>query len=303
MSLQQLIDQGQGRVQEHAPLGERTTYRVGGTARVLVTLSRSLDLDELGPLIAQCELPLVVLGNGSNLLVADGEHQVVGVHLAGEFCGLSWHDEADAVVMHAGAGLDLPVAARRLCAEGIVGFEWAVGVPGTFGGAVVMNAGGHGSDMAASLSAVTSWRGGTVRVWSSAQLEFGYRTSALSAYDVVTSVTLQLARGNRNEAKAQLSEIVRWRREHQPGGANAGSVFQNPEGAHAGQLIEAAGCKGLRVGSAVVSEKHANFILVDPGGRANDVYALLVLVRDRVLASSGVHLQIEHRLLGFGVTQ
>ena len=300
MSLRRLVDQGHGRVQEHAALGERTTYRVGGTARVLVTLSKRDDLDELGPLIAQCELPLVVLGNGSNLLVADGEHDVVGVHLNGEFCELSWRDDADAVVVHAGAGLDLPVAARRLCAEGIVGFEWAVGVPGTFGGAVVMNAGGHGSDMAASLSEAVSWRGGAMRSWSNGQLEFGYRTSAVSALDVVTAVSLRLARGNRDEAKTKLSEIVRWRREHQPGGADAGSVFQNPEGVHAGHLIEAAGCKGLRVGSAVVSGKHANFILVDADGRANDVYALMVLVRDRVLASSGVPLQSEHRFLGFG---
>jgi UDP-N-acetylmuramate dehydrogenase len=303
MSLQRLIERGQGRVQEHAQLGERTTYRVGGTVRALVTLSRLSDLDELGPLIAQCEWPLVVLGNGSNLLVADGEHDLLGLHLTGEFCELSWRDDADAVSVRAGAGLDLPVAARRLCAEGIVGFEWAVGVPGTFGGAVVMNAGGHGSDMAASVSEVVTWDKDATRVWSSPDLEFGYRTSAIAAGDVVMAVTLRLARGDRDEAEAQLSEIVRWRRAHQPGGANAGSVFQNPEGAHAGQLIEAAGCKGLRIGSAVVSEKHANFILVDAGGRANDVYELLLLVRARVLASSGVHLKSEHRLLGFGAVQ
>jgi UDP-N-acetylmuramate dehydrogenase len=92
---------------------------------------------------------------------------------------------------------------------------------------------------------------------------------------------------------------VRWRREHQPGGSNAGSVFQNPDGGHAGQLIEAAGCKGLRVGSAIVSEKHANFILVDANGRANDVYELLVLVQARVFESCGVRLRSEHRFLGF----
>jgi UDP-N-acetylmuramate dehydrogenase len=112
-----------------------------------------------------------------------------------------------------------------------------------------------------------------------------------------------LSRGDREAAKQQLGEIVRWRRAHQPGGANAGSVFQNPEGAHAGQLIEAAGCKAWRLGSATVSEKHANFILVDVGGKANDVYELLLLVRARVLESSGVELKSEHRFLGFGAVQ
>jgi UDP-N-acetylmuramate dehydrogenase len=300
MSLSALIEHGGDRVEEHAGFGSRTTYRVGGTVRALMTLSRRHDLEELGPLLRDVDLPIVILGNGSNLLVADGEHPVLGLHLVGEFCELSWHDEGNVVVVRAGAGLDLPVAARRLAGEGVVGFEWAVGVPGTFGGAVAMNAGGHGSDMAASVSEAVIWRDALNRSWTPVDLAFGYRRSALAAGDVVTDVTLHLTRGDRDAAKGQISEIVRWRREHQPGGANAGSVFQNPEGDHAGRLIEAANCKGLRVGSAVVSEKHANFILVDAGGSANDVYELLVTVRDRVLASSGVLLHSEHRLLGFG---
>jgi UDP-N-acetylmuramate dehydrogenase len=303
MPIEALIKRGEGRVVEHAAFGARTTYRVGGTVRALVTLAGQKDLDELGPLIARCGLALVVLGNGSNLLVAEGEHAVLGLHLTDGFCGLSWQDNADAVTVRAGAGLDLPVAARRLCAEGIVGFEWAVGVPGTFGGAVVMNAGGHGSDMAASVRAVTIWQGGTTRTWSPKELNFGYRTSTIGLNELVTDVTLQLSRGDREAAKQQLGEIVRWRRAHQPGGANAGSVFQNPEGSNAGQLIEAAGCKGLRLGSATVSDKHANFIVVDAGGKANDVYELLLVVRARVLESSGVELKSEHRFLGFGIDQ
>jgi UDP-N-acetylmuramate dehydrogenase len=299
MTLSDLITLGGTRVEEHAEFGSRTTYRVGGSVRALLTLSRRHDLEELGPLLSDLGLPLVILGNGSNLLVADGEHAAVGLHLTGEFSELAWRDEGDVVVVRAGAGLDLPVAARRLAGEGVVGFEWAVGVPGTFGGAIAMNAGGHGSDMAASVSEVVIWRDATNRSWTTADLGFGYRRSALKTGDVVTDVTLHLARGDRDVAKGQISEIVRWRREHQPGGANAGSVFQNPVGDHAGRLIEEAHCKGLRLGSAVVSEKHANFILVDAGGSANDVYELMVNVRDRVLASTGVLLHGEHRLLGF----
>ena len=204
------------------------------------------------------------------------------------------------MVVEAGAGLDLPIAARRLSGEGVAGFEWAVGVPGTFGGAVVMNAGGHGSNMAASVTKVHTISANGPREWDAVELGFAYRSSAIDRSDLVTRVTLRLARGDAQASLAQIKEIVRWRREHQPGGANAGSVFRNPEGDHAGRLIEVAGCKGLRVGSAVVSEKHSNFIIADPGGSANDVYELLVEVRDRVLEATGILLVTEHRFLGFG---
>jgi UDP-N-acetylmuramate dehydrogenase len=297
-ALAELVATGGARVQEHAPIGPRTTYRVGGSVRALVTLSTKDDLEELGPLLRDSSLPLFVLGNGSNLLVADGEQPVIGVHLTGEFQSLTWRDVDGAVVVEAGAALDLPVAARRLSSDGVVGFEWAVGVPGTFGGAAVMNAGGHGSDMAACVRRVRTWRDGD-HEWTLAQLRYGYRTSALRADDLVTAVIMELARGDADAAQASLRQIVRWRREHQPGGANGGSVFANPAGDHAGRLIDEARCKGLRVGSAFVSDKHANFIIVEPGGRARDVYELIVAIRRRVRESSGVELALEHRLLGF----
>ena len=296
--LDALIARAGARAREHAPFGARTTYRVGGRVRVLVELERLKDLEELGSLIEATQLRVVVIGNGSNLLVAEGEHDVVGVHLGGEFCELTWRDEGERVIVTAGAGLDLPVAARRLASEGIVGFEWAVGVPGTFGGAVVMNAGGHGSHMAASVIEVQTWRG-TARRWEAAECGFGYRTSALPADEIVTRVVLGLGRGDSTRARELISDVVRWRRAHQPGGANAGSVFRNPPGEHAGHLIESAGCKGLRVGSAVISEKHANFILVDSEGRANDVYELIRTVQVRVRERCNVDLVSENRFLGF----
>jgi UDP-N-acetylmuramate dehydrogenase len=212
---------------------------------------------------------------------------------------LEWHDEHGAVIVEAGAGLDLPVAARRLAGAGLVGFEWAVGVPGTFGGAVSMNAGGHGSDMAASVTLVRTYGPGGARVWKREDLNFGYRTSALAWPEIATDVTLRLAHGDATSALGTIKQIVRWRRENQPGGQNGGSVFRNPEGDFAGRLIEASGCKGLRHASAVVSDKHANFILVDPGGSANDVYALIDTVRERVRETSGVDLVSEHRFVGF----
>jgi UDP-N-acetylmuramate dehydrogenase len=299
MSVRELVERGGSRVVEHADLGARTTYRVGGSVRALVTLASRADLEELGPSLFSSDEPLVVVGNGSNLLVADGEHEVIAVHLSTEFETLVWRDELDGVVVEAGAALDLPVAARRLAGAGVVGFEWAVGVPGTFGGAASMNAGGHGSDMAASVTHVRSVGPSGERVWSREELGLGYRTSALERNDIVTHVTLRLAHGDVASAQSALKKIVRWRRENQPGGQNGGSVFRNPEGDSAGRLIEAAGCKGLRHESAVVSEKHANFILVESGGRANDVLALMNLVRQRVRDNSGVDLVSEHRLVGF----
>jgi UDP-N-acetylmuramate dehydrogenase len=232
-------------------------------------------------------------------LVADGEHDVLGVHLVGEFEELRTRDEGDVVVVDVGAGLDLPIAARRLAKSGVAGFEWAVGVPGSFGGAAVMNAGGHGSDMNESLVSVTVWHDGTTRTWSKEVLDYGYRTSALRGDDLVTAVRLHLRAGDSGAAQERIREVVRWRREHQPGGANAGSAFRNPEGDHAGRLIEAAGCKGMRLGTAVVSEKHANFIIADAEGRGDDVYALLTTVRAVVKEHSGVELVSEHRFLGF----
>jgi len=302
VSTSTLIALGKDRVQEHAPLGARTTYRVGGTARLFVTLSSLADLEELGPAILECALPIVAFGNGSNLLVQDGEREVVAVHLAGELAEITWRDDSAGVVVEAGGGLDLPVAARRLAQAGVTGFEWAVGVPGTIGGAVAMNAGGHGSDLAASIETATIWRRGAVATWDVSQLGLGYRTSALEPGDLALGARLRLARGDARGAQAAIREVVRWRREHQPGGANGGSVFRNPPGDVAARLIEAAGCKGLRLGSAHVSEKHANFILADEGGRANDVYQLLNLVRERVIERTGVSLVSEHRFVGFGVT-
>jgi UDP-N-acetylmuramate dehydrogenase len=197
------------------------------------------------------------------------------------------------------------VAARRTVRAGLTGFEWAVGVPGSIGGAVRMNAGGHGSDMAASLveARVIDLADGDDAVLPAASLELGYRRSAVGPAHVVVSATLALRPGDRAEGEREIAEIVAWRRANQPGGQNAGSVFTNPLDDSAGRLIDAAGCKALRLGSAEVSPKHANFFQADPGGSANDVRALMDVVRDRVRDHSGVDLHPETRLVGFDNSQ
>lgn len=287
------------RVEYDAPLGPRTTYRVGGSVRALVTLRNDDDVAFWSTRVWECGYDVVVIGNGSNLLVADGMHDVIALALVGTFNDISWHDDATgAVEVRAGAAVDLPVAARRLSAAGVSGFEWAVGVPGTFGGAVVMNAGGHGSTMAAAVSEVESWTPDGRRLITPGQLGFGYRSSALTSFDIVTRVTLRLAHGDAATANERVREIVRWRREHQPGGANAGSVFRNPDGVSAGQLIEECGLKGHRIGTAMISDKHANFIIADADGRANDIIALMRHVQAVVWSTTQTWLIPEHHFVG-----
>jgi UDP-N-acetylmuramate dehydrogenase len=280
-------------------LADRTTYRVGGPAALMVTPSSTEDLRRLAGALGEVAepVPVLVLGRGSNLLVADAGFAGVVVALDDGWDGIT----IEHTRVRAGGAASLPVVARRTAAAGLTGFEWAVGVPGSMGGAVRMNAGGHGSDMAANVTGVRRFDLTSGEdVWVSAdQLSFGYRRSSVDSTTVVLEVELQLAPGERDAAEATLAEIVRWRRANQPGGANAGSVFTNPDGDSAGRLIDATGCKGLRHGTAEVSTKHANFIQADVNGSADDVLALMHEVAQRVEQSAGVRLEAETRLVGF----
>jgi UDP-N-acetylmuramate dehydrogenase len=203
-----------------------------------------------------------------------------------------------------GGSVALPVAARQSVARGLTGFEWGVGVPGSVGGAVRMNAGGHGSDMASSLTSVRMFhlRKGLEAHVNAVDLGLRFRGSALDDHHVVLSATVDLEWSKSQEAsEAELQEVVRWRRENQPGGQNAGSVFVNPEPGKvsAGEVIDELGMRGLRVGSAQVSEKHANFIQADENGSAHDVVALMAEIRRRVRDERGYVLRSEIRLVGF----
>jgi UDP-N-acetylmuramate dehydrogenase len=313
-------------------LGPLTTYRVGGAADVFVRVRRRDDLDALAWALRESSLPVLVVGRGSNLLVADAGFRGIAVSVADITSEIAI--DADAHTVTAGSGVLLPVLARRAAAAGLAGFEWAVGVPGSIGGAVRMNAGGHGSDIAASLIEITTADLGAVdpdadpdavsldvrdrsmpigrpqtsgghsriRTVPSAEVGLRFRGSALRADAVVLDATLQLRPGNRAASEREIAEIVAWRRANQPGGQNAGSVFVNPVPGEvsAGELIDAIGLRGRRVGSASVSEKHANFIQADEGGSADDVRALMRLVRDEVEAHTGYALRSEIRLVGFG---
>ena len=279
------------------PLGPRSTYRVGGAAALFVQVDDEATLAAVRDALVTHPTPVLVVGNGSNLLVADAGFAGLALHLGGTFADV----HVTGTEVCAGAAAALPVVARRSVAAGLTGFEWAVGVPGTIGGAVRMNAGGHGADMAASLVGVRvlDLATGDDGPVPAADLALAYRHSALRDDQVVLAATLGLAEDAVGAGADTLAEIVRWRREHQPGGPNAGSVFTNPAGDSAGRLIDDAGAKGMRIGTAAVSDKHANFIQADPGGRADDVHAVMVAVRDRVLERTGIRLHPETRLVGF----
>ncbi len=288
---------GDDAVIRERPIGPETTYRVGGSARVGVTLAAGADLDAFAEMVAVGGANVLVVGKGSNMLVADAGFDGIAVWLGP---GYDWV-EIDGVKVRAGAAVGLPVLARQSAAAGLTGFEWAVGVPGSLGGAVRMNAGGHGSDLAATLvhAEVADLRTGSIQPWSGERLRLGYRCSALADHHLVVGAELGLAAGDASASQALISEIVAWRRENQPGGQNAGSVFTNPEGDSAGRIIDAAGLKGLRMGSASVSGKHANFFIADQGGSADDIHTLMGEVFARVHFASGLALSPETRLVGF----
>ncbi|HEX3840565.1 MAG TPA: UDP-N-acetylmuramate dehydrogenase [Acidimicrobiales bacterium] len=288
------------RARWNAPLGARTTYRVGGTAALLVEPEDEEALLAVAGAIGGAPIPVLVIGRGSNLLVADRGFSGLAVALGDGFEAI----EVDGHEVMAGAAVSLPVLARRSAAAGLSGLEWAVGVPGSVGGAVRMNAGGHGSDTAATLVSYrwVDLRTATTSEAPSARLEMGYRHTSLAPSEVVVAARFRLVPGDPKQGAAAIADIVKWRRANQPGGSNAGSVFTNPEGDSAGRLIEAAGLKGFRLGTAEVSPKHANFIQADEGGSADDVVRLIAHVQAAVEAASGVTLSTEVRMVGFDST-
>lgn len=283
--------------QRDQPIGSRTTYRVGGRAALFVEAESEEDLARIGRAVAAAPVPVLVIGRGSNLLVADEGFDGLAVTLGEAFASI----EIDGTRVRAGGATSLPVLARRTAAAGLSGLEWAVGVPGSVGGAVRMNAGGHGSDTVQTLRRyrLVDLTSGTASDHDVADLAATYRRTSITPNQVVVWAEHDLARGDKVSSEAQIAEIVRWRRENQPGGQNAGSVFTNPPNDSAGRLIEAAGLKGHRVGSAFVSPKHANFFQADEGGSANDVRALILEVQQRVEEIHGIHLHPELQMIGF----
>tara|TARA_B100000902_G_scaffold253305_1_gene239818 strand:+ start:2093 stop:3010 length:918 start_codon:yes stop_codon:yes gene_type:complete len=284
-------------VVENFNIGYKTTYRTVAKCSLYVEVNNETELLFVSSVIQKTGIKVALIGNGSNLLIADSGFDGLVISLGRGFEEIEIRES----FIEVGAAVQLPVLARKTVSIGLAGFEWAVGVPGTIGGAVKMNAGGHGSDMDESIKSAETidLLSGQKSLLTLNELDFGYRSSSIKPHEIVIRATLNLREGVKSVSEKKIKEIVRWRLENQPGGQNAGSVFTNPDNRSAGQLIEETGSKGLRIGTAEISEKHANFIQVDPEGNATDVYALMKEVRRRVFEEFGIELQTETKLVGF----
>jgi UDP-N-acetylmuramate dehydrogenase len=290
-------------VERDVPFATLSTYRLGGRVAVLARVRNERDLAVVADVAVRRRPPLLVVGRGSNLLVADAGFAGLVVLLEGDFEVVHIDRSSGSPTVRAGAAVPLPVLARRTAAAGLAGLEFFVGIPGSVGGAVRMNAGGHGRETGdvlrrAWLVDLLSGDEGAAEIRPVHALDLDYRHSNVSASEIVVAAEFAAHSDAAASCEARVAEIVRWRREHQPGGANAGSVFRNPPGDSAGRIIDAAGLKGLRVGGAVVSEKHANFFQADPGATAGDVRRLVHEVRLRVADATGVDLVPELLMVG-----
>ena len=287
-------------VERDYPLERLTTLRAGGRADLFARPASEDALVELLRWAAEEGIAVEVVGSGSNLLVADAGFRGLALKLDGELTAV----ERDGTRVVCGGGARLPSATAKTASWGLTGLEFGINIPGTVGGAVRMNANAYGGELARVLEWVTVCTARGAERRRPAELGFRYRRSSLEPGEVVARASFQLAEGEVKAIKATLAEMRGKRREAQPSGIKTfGSTFKNPEdpraeGRTAGQLLEAAGCRGLQVGGARFSGKHANFVENAGGASTADVLALMVEGRRRVLERFGVVLEPEVQVLG-----
>jgi UDP-N-acetylmuramate dehydrogenase len=285
-------------VSEDEPLASRTSFGIGGPADFFVEIARPQAIEELIAGCAERGIPYLLLGAGTNLLIADAGIEGLVIRVVNR------EHQVDGRQVTAGAGLKMMRLARIAADAGLRGFEFAIGVPGTVGGAVYQNAGCWGKELREVLVEVEGFTPATgIRTWKPADLHFGYRTSALREGalkgGLVVKATIQLERGDGEEAKAMMARLTRERGETQPiKTKNCGSVFKNPPGDSAGRLVQAAGLKGAREGNAAVSTMHGNFIVNEGGATAADVKRLIERVQAEVRRRFNIELETEVEMVG-----
>lgn len=289
-----------GRLGEHVPLAPLTTFRLGGPARLFLRAEATEDLVALGDVLAATGLPLLVLGRGSNLLVADAGWPGVVLNLGQRMRSVA----VDGTEIEAGAAAPLPSLAARSAAASLGGLAFAVAIPGSVGGGVRMNAGAHGSELSERLvwaEVVDLAAGGAAEPVRRKPEELGlsYRRSGLTRTAVVTAARFSCEPAPEESVRAEIAEARRWRRDNQPvNQPNCGSVFANPLPLAAGQLVERLGMRGERCGGARISEVHANFIVAADGARSADVLELIRRAMRRARDELGVDLRPEVQLVG-----
>ncbi len=296
-SIESLVEAGI--VSVDIPLGPMTTYKSGGPAKFYVETEDRAAILAIVQSGALDGLQVLVLGRGSNIVVADRGFQGLVIRLGPGFANI----EIDDASVTAGAAASLPNVARASVEAGLTGLEFFVGIPGSVGGAVRQNAGCFGTETKDRLisAAVLDLSEGSVTTRSTQSLDLSYRHSNIKQTDLVLDASFQATHGDIEEGYAELGRITRWRRDHQPGGTfNAGSVFKNPADVTAGALIESLGLKGMSVGDVSVSSKHANFFVGGPNASSAEIRQLVDEVKDRVFELSGTILEPEIQFVGFG---
>ena len=288
---------GEDKVLANEPMSRHTTFGVGGPADIFLLPASAEDVARAVQICRDAGVPLMALGNGSNLLVRDGGIRGAVLHVGENMSAIT----AAGTVLTAQGGALLSRVAAEAWRQGLAGMEFASGIPGSIGGAAAMNAGAYDGEMKDVSGSITAVRpDGRVAVYEKDNMEFTYRHSrALSEGLIIVEVALALRRGDMAQSKALLDDYTARRREKQPLELpSAGSFFKRPPGHFAGKLIADAGLKGLRVGGAQVSEKHAGFLVNTGGATASDVFKLAALVREKVKALYGVELEMEVRTIG-----
>jgi len=287
----------------HCDLSRYTSFAIGGPAEAMVTVESYGELQALLRFLAEENIPWRIIGKGTNLLVSDAGFSGVVFRLGGDFVAVSEREHGDgSVLVHCGAGNSLSALAMRCSERGLAGLAFACGIPGTLGGAVIMNAGAWGKDIGSILQTVTLVTGDGEIHLDAGALDFSYRCckgfTRYQAKAVVAAVELRLYRGDAPAILADCKALLTKRKATQPHEhASAGSFFKNPSGNSAGRLIEASGLKGLRVGAAMISEKHGNFLVNTGGATAADVLCLMKIVQEKVKHDSGISLEPEVHFL------
>ena len=286
------------RVQEKVSLAPYTSARIGGPADVLITVASADDLADTVSQLWELDMPYIIMGGGSNVLIS--EKGVRGVVILNRAKGVRF-DNGGRPKVWAESGVVIANLARRSASHGLAGLEWAAAVPGTLGGAVYGNAGAFGGDMAGNLIQAELLTESGRETWPVEKMEYGYRTSILKRQTLklaILSAELRLEHSTKESVSVKIGEFSERRRATQPPGASMGSMFKNPPGDFAGRLIEAAGLKGTRIGTAEISQVHANFFINHGQTKAEDVRTLLNLAKKTVAEKFGVTLELEIELLG-----
>jgi UDP-N-acetylmuramate dehydrogenase len=289
---------------EKQDLAKYTSARVGGSAAMFLTVNSAEQLETAVEMAYAKKVPYFILGGGSNILIADTGYEGLVIHNRAR--KVTFRNSGVRIVCSAESGMNLSSLTRKCISKGLGGLEWAIGIPGTVGGAVVGNSGAHGGDMAGNLLSTTVWVPGEgTLILSNSEMDYEYRNSILKREQalsgprsVVLSAELELTPEAVEILTARAEGFNAHRKQTQPAGASMGSMFKNPEHYYAGYLLEAAGMKGFAVGDAQISEKHANFFMNNGDASAEDIRELLAEAWHAVRDQFGIELETEVELIG-----